>query len=96
MPSQILRLRRDEELVVDPVSQLTRDRHRVKGGLHDLAGTTSKTRIACLRLNQLGVGENHAQLVVQAMKQRPRALGIEGGFPAGSLGRAHGYSARET
>lgn len=90
VPSQILRLKRNEDLVVDSVSQLSRNRHRVKGCLHDLAGTTSKTCIACLRLNQLGVSENHAQLVVQAMKQRPRALGTEGRFPAGSLGRAHG------
>ena len=78
-------------LIVDAVSQLTRDRHGVKRGSHDLSGTTAKSGIACLRLDQFGVGKNDTQLIVEAMEQRPRALGLEGGILAGSLGRAHGH-----
>jgi len=76
-------------LIVDAVSQLTRDRHGLKSGFDNLAGTTAKTGISCLRLDQFRVGKNDAQLIVEAMEQRPRALGLEEGFPAGSLGRAH-------
>ena len=76
-------------LVADAFSQLSRDGHRMQRSLDDLARTSAKASIASFGLNQFCVRENHAQLIVESMEQRPRALGIERGFSAGSLGRAH-------
>jgi len=42
----------------------------VKRGSHDLSGTTAKSGIACLRLDQFGVGKNDTQLIVEAMEQK--------------------------
>jgi hypothetical protein len=56
-------------LFADRLAQLARDRHRLQRGVDDLGRPRFLRRVLRLRLEQLGVREDHAELVIELMQQ---------------------------
>ncbi len=51
-------------------SNFARGRHRVEDARHDLRGARAARVVDELRFEQLGIGENDAELIVQAVKEK--------------------------
>ena len=62
-------------LVADRFPQFARDGHRLQGGVDDLGRARLLRRVLRLGLEQLGVREDHAELIIQFMQQLFRVGG---------------------
>lgn len=55
--------------LADGLPQFARNRHRLQRGVHDLGRARFLRRVLRLGLEQLGVRENHAELVIELVQQ---------------------------
>ncbi len=63
--------------VLHAVADDARETCRLDARHHYLGGARPSCRIGGFRLEQLGVGEHHAELIAQVMKQRPQIKLVE-------------------